>query len=222
MTPFTLDAASLPITITALVIAGWAGRDAAAVQHHIDELAAIGVKPPRVTPLFYRVGAGLLTTGPAIEVAGTGSTGEAEAVLIGHAGEMLVGVGSDHTDRMAEAAGVTWSKQMCPKPVSAELWRYADVEPHWDRLELSSLVLQNGVWRDYQRGAMTGLRHPDDLVARYTGTARLDDGTAMYCGTMPAIAPISFAQAFAATLFDPVLGRTLVCRYAILALPLAD
>lgn len=222
MPTFTFDGSNLPITITALVIAGWAGRDAAAVQHHIDELAAIGVKPPRVTPLFYRVGADLLTTAAAIEVAGTGSTGEAEAVLIGHAGEMLVGVGSDHTDRMAEAAGVTWSKQMCPKPVSAELWRYADVAPHWDRLVLSSRVLQNGVWRDYQRGAMTGLRHPDDLVARYTGSARLDDGTAMYCGTMPAIAPITWADAFEAVMIDPVAGRMISHRYAIIALPIVD
>ena len=215
---FSLDGSDLPISITALVIAGWAGRDAAAVQHHIDELAALGVKPPRETPLFYRVGASLLTTDAAIEVAGSGSTGEAEAVLIGHRDGMLVGVGSDHTDRLAEAAGVTWSKQMCPKPVGAALWRYADVAPHWDRLELSSRVLQNGAWRDYQRGAMTGLRHPADLLARHP----LQVGAAMFCGTMPAIAPISFADGFEATLSDPVLGRKLVCRYAIVALPIAD
>ena len=215
---FSLDGRDLPIAITALVIAGWAGRDAAAVQHHIDELAALGVKPPRETPLFYRVGASLLTTDAAIEVAGSGSTGEAEAVLFRHAGEMLVGVGSDHTDRLAEAAGVTWSKQMCPKPVGAAVWRYAEVAGHWDRLELSSRVLQGGVWRDYQRGAMTGLRHPDDLLARHP----ISDGAAMFCGTMPAIAPISFADGFEARLTDPVLGRELVCAYSITALPLAD
>lgn len=215
---FSLDGNNLPMAITKLVIAGWAGRDADAVQHHIDELAALGVTPPRTTPLFYRVGASLLTTDDRIEVAGTGSTGEAEAVLIGHSDGMLVGVGSDHTDRLAEAAGVTWSKQMCPKPVSTVLWRYDDVTPHWDRLELSSRVLQNRVWRDYQRGAMTGLRHPDDLLSRHP----LQVGAAMYCGTMPATAPISFADAFEATLTDPVLGRKLVCLYAIAALPVAD
>ena len=215
---FSLNGRNLPIAITTLVIAGWAGRDAAAVQHHIDELAALGVQPPRETPLFYRVGASLLTTDAMIEVAGNGSTGEAEAVLIFHAGEMLVGVGSDHTDRLAEAAGVTWSKQMCPKPVTAAVWRYADVAAHWDRLELSSRVLQDGVWRDYQRGAMTGLRHPDDLLARYP----IGDGAAMFCGTVPAIAPIKFADRFEARLADPVLGRELVCAYSITALPLAD
>ncbi len=44
-----------------LVIAGWTGRDAAAIEHHIEELEAIGVPRPSSVPLYYRVGAGLLT-----------------------------------------------------------------------------------------------------------------------------------------------------------------
>ena len=39
-----------------LVIAGWTGRDAAAIQHHIDELQAIGVPPPSSVPLYYQIG----------------------------------------------------------------------------------------------------------------------------------------------------------------------
>ena len=39
---------------TELVIAGWTGRDEAALRKHIEELAAIGVKPPKTTPIFYR------------------------------------------------------------------------------------------------------------------------------------------------------------------------
>ena len=38
-----------------LVIAGWTGRDAAAIAHHIEELAALGVPAPSAVPLFYRV-----------------------------------------------------------------------------------------------------------------------------------------------------------------------
>src|SRR5580692_1282255 len=34
------------ITVDNLVVAGWTGRDRAAVEHHIKELAAIGVKAP--------------------------------------------------------------------------------------------------------------------------------------------------------------------------------
>jgi hypothetical protein len=46
---------------TALVIAGWAGRGQAAVDHHIKELAAIGVPRPSTVPIFYRVAAATLT-----------------------------------------------------------------------------------------------------------------------------------------------------------------
>jgi hypothetical protein len=44
-----------------LVIAGWTGRDVAALEHHIEELKAIGVQPPSKVPLYYRVAASLLT-----------------------------------------------------------------------------------------------------------------------------------------------------------------
>ena len=38
------------VDIQQVVIGGWTGRDAAAVQHHIDELAEIGVPGPSETP----------------------------------------------------------------------------------------------------------------------------------------------------------------------------
>lgn len=218
--PADRPALTIEFTPRQLIIAGWAGRDAAAVQHHIDELAALGVKPPRATPLFYRVGAELLTQATALQLAGDGATGEAEAVLIAHGDALYLGVGSDHTDRAAEAAGVTWSKQMCPKPISHRLWRHQDVAAHWDRLELSSRVHQGGRWRHYQSGALAGLRTPEDLIARHG--APLPDGTAMFGGTMATIPPIAWADAFAATLHDPVLGRTLHCTYTMTALPIAD
>ena len=44
-----------------LVIAGWTGKDVAALEKHIRELEAIGVKRPKTTPIFYRVAAALLT-----------------------------------------------------------------------------------------------------------------------------------------------------------------
>src|SRR5579862_2224452 len=48
--------------IDRLVIAGWTGRDRAAVLAHIRELELLGVRPPRTTPIFYRAAATLLTT----------------------------------------------------------------------------------------------------------------------------------------------------------------
>ena len=44
-----------------LVIAGWTGRNVAALEAHIKELEALGVKRPKSVPIFYRVAAQLLT-----------------------------------------------------------------------------------------------------------------------------------------------------------------
>jgi hypothetical protein len=80
-----------------LVLAGWTGRDQAGVQHHIDELRALGVAPPSRTPLFYRVDPALLA-GPVgeITVVGEASSGEAEVVLLQMSDGLWVGLGSDH------------------------------------------------------------------------------------------------------------------------------
>ena len=48
------------VQIDTLIVAGWAGRDAHAIEHHIEELAAIGVPRPSTVPLFYRIGTGQL------------------------------------------------------------------------------------------------------------------------------------------------------------------
>ena len=45
-----------------LVIAGWTGRNVEALEAHIKELEAIGVKRPKTVPIFYRVAHSLLTT----------------------------------------------------------------------------------------------------------------------------------------------------------------
>src|SRR5882724_10921479 len=55
------------IAIGQAVVAGWTGRDAAAVEKHIKELEALGVKRPATTPIFYRVSAARLTTDETIE-----------------------------------------------------------------------------------------------------------------------------------------------------------
>ncbi len=108
--------------VDTLVIAGWTGRDEAALEAHIAELEAMGVARPAATPCFYRVAASLLTTAGAIQVAGAGTSGEVEAVLFSAPDGLWVGVGSDHTDRETEAYNVTVSKQACAKPVAPVLW----------------------------------------------------------------------------------------------------
>ena len=51
-----------------LVIAGWTGRDPEALERHIAELEALGVKRPSTTPIFYHVSVNRATLGTQIEV----------------------------------------------------------------------------------------------------------------------------------------------------------
>jgi hypothetical protein len=198
-----------------LVIAGWAARDEAAVKHHIDELAAIGVPPPSSVPLFYRAAANLLSQSGKIEVLGPDSSGEVEPVLISMDGGLWLTIGSDHTDRKAETLGVALSKQLCPKPVGADLWRLEDVTPHWDVLEMRSFITIAGKRELYQEGALGTLRPPADLVSRYAQEGSLPAGTVMFGGTLGAIGGVRVADRFEMELTDPVLGRTIKHAYDI-------
>ena len=194
-----------------LVIAGWTGRDEAALRKHIRELEELGVKPPKTTPIFYRVAANLLTTASEIQVSGPDTSGEVEFVLLAKRDGLWVTVGSDHTDRKAETIGVSLSKQLCAKPISPEAWRYDEVKDHWERLVLRA-------WADgelYQEGAVTAMRSPEDLLARYA----LKPDWAMFCGTLAAKGGIRPASVFRMELEDPVRKRKLAHEYRISVLP---
>jgi hypothetical protein len=205
--------------VRALVIAGWTGRDVAALEKHIRELEAIGVKRPETTPIFYRVAASLLTTDDAIEVLGKHSSGEVECVAYSFDDSLWIGIGSDHTDRKAEAVGVSLSKQMCAKPVGGDLWRFEDVAPHWDSLILRSHVGVNGARRLYQEGSVAAMRPLPELFSLYGDGTSLPPGTAMFCGTLAVHGGIAAAERFEMELEDPILGRKIAHSYRVRTLP---
>jgi hypothetical protein len=206
------------VAVEQLVIAGWTGRDAQAVEKHIKELEALGVKRPATTPIFYRVGAARLTTETSIEVLGGTSNGEVEFVLLRTQGALWVGTGSDHTDREVEAYGVSVSKQMCEKPIAPLFWRFEDVAAHWDRLMLRSYATIGGRRALYQEGPVATIRHPEDLLARFDKNG-LADGTLMFCGTLPAHGGLRPAQRFEFELEDPIKGRKIQHCYDVVSLP---
>jgi len=203
------------LKIESLVIAGWTGRDEAALKKHIRELEALGVRPPRAAPMFYRVSASLFCHATQIEVSGLDTSGEVEFVLIKSGDGLRVAVGSDHTDRKAETTGVTLSKQLCAKPVSVDSWAYDEVKAHWNKLILRSWILENGEKVLYQEGTVDHMRSPDDLLSRYP----LKPGQAMFCGTFAAKGGIRPSARFEMELEDPVLRRRLTHAYTIKTLP---
>jgi hypothetical protein len=214
---FDLDALQgktrISVEPTALIVAGWTGRDEAALRHHIEELAAIGVPRPSSIPVFYRNSMSNLTQSPVLEVLGPDTSGEVEPVIVALGDQLFLTIGSDHTDRKAETQGIALSKQLCAKPIGHHLWPLEDVAGHWDRLRLRSFAVIDGTRVTYQDGTLAGMRRPDDLIARCG--SRLAPGTVMFCGTLGAIGGIRPASRFEMELEDPVLGRTLRHAYAI-------
>lgn len=226
MLTFTRHAAGrsdrISLELETLVIAGWAGRDEAAIQHHIHELAAIGVPPPSSVPVFYRGAASLVTQSRRVEVLGPDSSGEIEPVILSLADGLWVTVGSDHTDRKAETYGIALSKQMCAKPVGTMLWKYDEVAPHWDDLVLRAHAVIGGERVLYQEGPLAALRPPADLIARWTGRDTLLPATLMFGGTLGAIGGIRPAARFEMELVDPVLKRAMSHAYDIVDLPVVS
>lgn len=215
------DAAATPqtISIEQAVIAGWTGRDPVARDKHIAELEAIGIARPATTPIYYRCSARRLTTDDVIEVCGGDSSGEVEFVLIGCQGRILVGLGSDHTDRKVESYSVTVSKQMCDKPMSPVLWKLDDVIGHWDRMILRSWAWFDGQRTLYQEGTLDAMLPVSELIERGFGKSGLPDGCAMFGGTFAAKGGIRPSVRFEYELEDPVLNRKLTHAYDVIVLP---
>jgi hypothetical protein len=212
--------AATSVKVDRLVIAGWTGRDKAAVEKHIEELAALGVKRPPTTPVFYRASAARLTLDDEIEVLGETSSGEVEFVLLQHAGRLWVGTGSDHTDRQVEAYDVSVSKQMCDKPIAADFWAYDDVATHWDKLVLRAHIIEKAGRILYQEGSVAAMLDPKELIAQFTDNSGLAEGTLMFCGTLAAQGAVRASSVFEYELADPVLGRKIGHRYRVRALPM--
>ena len=160
------DSERIGFDVATLVVAGWTGRDEAALRHHIEELAAIGVPRPSSVPVFYRNATLNVTQTSRLQVLGPDTSGEAEPVVVAHGGRLWLTVGSDHTDRKAETMGIALSKQLCGKPVGRELWLLDDVAGHWDQIKLRAFATIDGRRAAYQEGTLAGMRTPADLISR--------------------------------------------------------
>src|SRR5215212_555762 len=201
-----------------LIVAGWTGRDEASLRHHIEELAAIGVPRPSSVPVFYRNGVSNIVQVSRLEVLGPDTSGEVEPVVVALSDGLWIGLGSDHTDRKAETMGIALSKQLCGKVMGALLWRLDEITDHWDRIVIRSFATIGAERMLYQEGPLAAMRHPDDLIARYSDKA-LAPQTIMFCGTLGAKGGIRPASRFEMELEDPVLNRRMTHAYDVISLP---
>ena len=208
------------------IVAGWTGRDAKAIEHHIEELAELGVPRPSSVPLYYRVGKNLLCQDSVQEVIGSESSGEAEPVMFYAEGEWWLTVGSDHTDRKVEGYSVAVSKQMCPKPIANAAWRWSEIASYQDEIQLQSSILEGDKWVTYQSGTLASIRPLESLRDGFfkSMNERLE-GSFMFCGTLGAIPNeqgkgIRPATQMQIALHDPRKNRSIVHRYTVEMLPI--
>ncbi|MDE2836599.1 MAG: DUF2848 family protein [Chloroflexota bacterium] len=205
----TFDHAGAPMRFTArrLLAGGYTGRDPAAVEEHIAELALLGVPRPDHVPWIFVANPQVLQVDGTVWAYDGTSSGEAEYVLLIGRDDIFVCIGSDHTDRGLESLSIEKSKQVYPKILSRQVWRLDDLLPHWDDLRLRSRVQEGGEPEDYQHGTLAQLIRPErllDLVGPDPGA-----GTAVFSGTLPVLGGnVRPAPRFEAELFDTD-GRSL-------------
>ena len=207
------------VTPQALIVAGWTGRDEAALHHHIEELAAIGVPRPSSVPVFYRNAVTNIVQTDRLEVLGPDTSGEVEPVIVALDDGLWIGLGSDHTDRKAETMGIALSKQLCGKVMGPELWRFDEIASHWDRIVIRSFATIGRERALYQEGELAAMRDPRDLMRQLTGDTSLSPTTVMFCGTLGAKGGIRPAARFEMELDDPVLKRRMIHAYDVIDLP---
>jgi hypothetical protein len=213
----SVDGVERVLEPAALVVIGYAGRDRAAVEHHIDELAELGVPRPATIPLFMVFPPWLLSQEPSIAVAGSQTSGEAEIVLVVDGDETFVTVGSDHTDRALEAVDIVASKGVCPKPVGSSGWPAAAVAHRWEDLRLSSRIDGGVVYQDGSAGANLP---PLELVASIPWSGERPRCFVAFTGTVPVIGDIRPSIEFTAELSAPGL-ESFQLSYRVETVPLA-
>lgn len=198
-----------------LVCAGFTGRDQASVRKHLLELESMGVSAPKKIPVAYHVPEDLLTTGGEIRVDGNMTSGEVECVALFDGGGIYITVGSDHTDRDIERSDIQKSKEACPKVIAGRVWPFAEVAPHWDRLEIASYDCTGGQDVLYQVGALAQLLTPEAVIEK---GGLVTDGLVLFCGTLPLVSgQMRYAERFRMELRDPVLKRSIVHDYFVRA-----
>lgn len=165
------------------IVAGYTGRDKAAVQEHIDELAAIGIAPPPSVPMFYPVDADAITTAATIEVSGDRTSGEIEPLYIRHKGRSFLGISSDHTDRAVEADDIGASKKACPKPAGDTVIEVTN----FDELDLDTARAVSFVDGElYQDGRLDVLRTPAEVIRLFLAHSDIGDSDFVCLGgTVP-------------------------------------
>ena len=218
---FTLPDGSIEsVDVTALLNAGYAGRDQAEVASHIAELEALGVPAPSATPALYPISPYLAQQTDRVYVQHGRTSGEAEWALIITDSDVLLTAACDHTDRDLEVHSVAWSKNAAPDVLGTKAWRLSDIADRLDDIALQAWVGHGDTIELIQQGTLADLLAPKYWLDVLTERGDAHPGTVLMSGTISMRKGVNqFADTWKVALTDPATEDVIEVEYRTVPMP---
>ena len=218
---FTMPDGSIEsVDVTALLNAGYAGRNQAEVASHIAELAALGVPAPTATPALYPISPYLAQQTDRVYVQHGRTSGEAEWALIITDNDVLITAACDHTDRDLEVHSVAWSKNAAPDVLGTKAWRLSDIADRLDDIALEAWVGHGDTLELIQQGTLGDLLAPKYWLDVLTERGAARPGTVLISGTISMLHGVNqFADTWKVAMTDPATRDVIGVEYQTVRMP---
>ena len=218
---FTMPDGSIEsVDVTALLNAGYAGRNQAEVASHIAELAALGVPAPTATPALYPISPYLAQQTDRVYVQHGRTSGEAEWALIITDNDVLITAACDHTDRDLEVHSVAWSKNAAPDVLGTKAWRLSDIADRLDDIALEAWVGHGDTIELIQQGTLGDLLAPKYWLDVLTERGDARPGTVLISGTISMLHGVNqFADTWKVAMTDPATQDVIGVEYQTVRMP---
>jgi hypothetical protein len=208
------------VDVTALLNAGYAGRNQAEVASHIAELAALGVPAPTATPALYPISPYLAQQTDRVYVQHGRTSGEAEWALIITDNDVLITAACDHTDRDLEVHSVAWSKNAAPDVLGTKAWRLSDIADRLDDIALEAWVGHGDTLELIQQGTLGDLLAPKYWLDVLTERGDARPGTVLISGTISMLHGVNqFADTWKVAMTDPATRDVIGVEYQTVRMP---
>ena len=218
---FTMPDGSIEsVDVTALLNAGYAGRNQAEVASHIAELAALGVPAPTTTPALYPISPYLAQQTDRVYVQHGQTSGEAEWALIITDNDVLITAACDHTDRDLEVHSVAWSKNAAPDVLGTKAWRLSDIADRLDDIALEAWVGHGDTLELIQQGTLGDPLAPKYWLDVLTERGDARPGTVLISGTISMLHGVNqFADTWKVAMTDPATQDVIGVEYQTVRMP---
>jgi len=217
---FELNRKNVEFEFDKVFVIGYAGRDMAKTQEHIDELEReLGVAPPKKIPTIFEVSKEIVTQNSDLKFVGNQTSGEVEYIILIKDGKIFITLGSDHTDRGLESVSIFKSKQVCLKPIAKSIWDYEDIKDHWDSIILKSSQIVDGKEIEYQNDTLASILPVEKIIEELKERVGDIENSVIYSGTVPLLGSFEYGSKFISEMVDEKLGKTIKLNYEVNVIP---